>query len=161
MAGELMMTVRNTTLPATAQGPLDDEFGPYLDEAKRDPAFRTAYEDAEQLQRTVDTLVGHRRALGLSQKIVAERMGVRQPTVSGFENEGSDPRLSTLQRYARAVQARLRLLVDVPSACDWVSSSTSAYRASAPVYAHTVAVRSGHLAGDWRTPRQSEWSQCA
>lgn len=155
------MTVRDTTPPATVQGPLDDEFGPYLDEAKRDPAFRAAYEDAEELQRIVDTLVGLRRALGLSQKIVAGRMGVRQPTVSGFENEGSDPRLSTLQRYARAVQARLRLIVDVPSACDWVSSSTATYRASVPVRAHAAAVQSGHLAGGWHTLRPSEWGKCS
>lgn len=161
MARELSMIVRDTTTPATVQDPLEDEFGPYLDEAKGDPAFRAAYEDAEQLQRVVDTLVGLRRALGLSQKIVAQRMGVRQPTVSGFENEGSDPRLSTLQRYARAVQARLRLIVDVPSACDWVSSSTVAYRTPTPVRARTVAVQSGQLAGDWHMHPRGEWSNCS
>jgi DNA-binding XRE family transcriptional regulator len=88
-----------------------DEFRPYLEEAKRDPGFRAAFEDADDLHRTLDRLVALRKAKGLSQKEVAERMGVRQPTVSGFETEGSDPRLSTLQRYARAVDARLRLIV--------------------------------------------------
>ncbi len=89
----------------------EDEFGPYVEGAKRDPAFRAAFEDAEDLHHTLDSLVALRKALGLSQKAVAERMGVRQPTVSGFETEGSDPRVSTLQRYARAVDARLRLIV--------------------------------------------------
>ena len=94
-----------------APGQFEDEFAPYVEGAKRDPAFRTAFEDAEDLHRALDSLVALRKALGLSQKAVAERMGVRQPTVSGFETEGSDPRVSTLQRYARAVDARLRLIV--------------------------------------------------
>lgn len=40
---------------------------------------------------------------------------MRQPTVSGFEKEPSDPKLSTLQRYARALDARLRLVLEVPT----------------------------------------------
>jgi transcriptional regulator with XRE-family HTH domain len=136
----------------------EDEFGPYLEEAKREPAFRAAFEDAEELHRLLDSLVGLRRALKLSQSAVAKRMGVGQPTVSGFETEGSDPRLSTLQRYARAVEARLRLRLEWPAECDWVSSSTAAYarlgRHVAP--ATSAGVTKGSLAREWREIKHAD-----
>lgn len=68
---------------------------------------RAAFEDAQSRGQLVDALVRLRRRLGLTQTQVASAMGVKQPTVSGFETEGSDPRLSTLQRYAHSVDAVL------------------------------------------------------
>lgn len=50
-------------------------------------------------------LIQSRREAGLSQRDVAEIMGVRQPTVATFESQDNDPRLSTLRRYALAVGA--------------------------------------------------------
>lgn len=46
-----------------------------------------------------------RREAGLSQGDVAERMGVTQQAVSKFERYDSDPKLSTVRRYANAVGA--------------------------------------------------------
>lgn len=71
------------------------------------PVARVAYEDAQTRNHLVDRLIGLRRSKGITQRELAEQMGVTQPTVAGFETEGSDPRLSTLQRYARAVDSRL------------------------------------------------------
>lgn len=133
----------NASTETVSYGPIADEFGPDLEEAKNDPEFRAAFEDADELQRLIDTLVHHRKALGLSQKDVAVRMGVRQPTISGFENEGSDPRISTLQRYARAVEARLRLRIQVPSECDWVSNSMSTYLAPKAPKPAALQIKSG------------------
>lgn len=65
------------------------------------------YGDAEHAHWLLGELVAARRRAGLTQAEVADRMGVTQSTVSGFETEGADPRLSTLQRYARAVGARV------------------------------------------------------
>ncbi|MBV9487138.1 MAG: helix-turn-helix domain-containing protein [Frankiaceae bacterium] len=104
-----------------------DGFTAYLSDAKHNPEFRAAYEDAQALQRLIDSLVKCRKALHLSQTEVAERMGVRQPTVSGFETERSDPKLSTLQRYARAVEAHLRFKIEMPAHCDWVARTRIAY----------------------------------
>ncbi|AFJ34724.1 helix-turn-helix domain-containing protein [Mycobacterium sp. MOTT36Y] len=107
--------------------PLTDDLERYIEETSdADPGFKVALEDAEELQRLLDTLITLRRERHLSQTDVAERMGVRQPTVSGFEKQ-SDPRMSTLQRYARAVEARLRFVVENPSTCGWVSPGTQAY----------------------------------
>lgn len=58
-------------------------------------------------------LVKVRRETGLSQADVAERMAVSQQTVSKFEHYGSDPKLSTLRRYANAVGALIEHQVEI------------------------------------------------
>lgn len=88
-----------TTSPHTTS------FDNFLSRALADNATQDAYDDAQSRNRLVDRLVDLRRRLGLTQSHVASSMGVKQPTVSGFETEGSDPRLSTIQRYARSVDA--------------------------------------------------------
>lgn len=52
-------------------------------------------------------LVGMRAKHHLTQADVAERMGVSQPTVAAFERYDSNPTLSTIRRYALAVEACL------------------------------------------------------
>src|SRR5579859_476445 len=134
---------------------LEDELETYLTEARQDPVFRAAYEDVEERHSIIDKLVGLRRFHRLSQGAVAARMGVRQPTVSGFETEDSDPRLSTLQRYARAVEARLRLVLVIPSACDWISTGANAYLGTSPRGSAGASVREGELAEEWRAEKQA------
>lgn len=56
-------------------------------------------------------LIALRKKHRLSQAVVAERMGVSQPTVAGFEHYDANPTLSTIRRYALAVGARIRSTV--------------------------------------------------
>lgn len=90
-------------------------FEQFLSRALQNVETRTAYEDSQARHRVIDSLVRLRARFGLTQTGLAHAMGVKQPTVSGFETEGSDPRLSTLQRYARAVDASIWISV-VPNA---------------------------------------------
>lgn len=53
----------------------------------------------------IAALISMREKHGLSQGAVAARMGVSQPTVSKFERYDTNPRLSTIRRYALAVNA--------------------------------------------------------
>jgi transcriptional regulator with XRE-family HTH domain len=144
---------------------LVDELEVYVEEAKQDPAFRAAYEDVEERHSIIDRLIALRRHYRLSQGVVAQRMGVRQPTVSGFETEDSDPRLSTLQRYARAVGAKLRLVVVVPRECDWISVGANVYRGNSPQGSAGAAIRQGDLATEWceekRQRPQERWAMPA
>jgi len=84
---------------------------PAADELPILPGFR---EMAERRRALLDELVARRRAVGLSQGEVAERMGTSQPAVARLEAGQVDARVSTLQRYADAVGARLRLGLDRP-----------------------------------------------
>lgn len=65
--------------------------------------------DRRDARLIVDALIREREAQGLSQREVGRRMGCNQSTVSQMEAGQHDPRLSTLQRYARAVNVILEL----------------------------------------------------
>lgn len=78
----------------------------YIDEeSKRSPEFRAEYE-AEALRLA---LVRARENAGLSQRDVAERLGVSQPRIAQVER-GSKPMSATFMvRYATAVNAKLHV----------------------------------------------------
>lgn len=65
----------------------------------RRPAARST------LRRPWRALIQARKEAGLSQRDVADVMGVEQSAVAAFESQDDDPRLSTLRRYALAVGA--------------------------------------------------------
>jgi transcriptional regulator with XRE-family HTH domain len=58
-------------------------------------------------QHLMEGLVALRKEHRLTQAEVAERMGVSQPTVAIFERYDANPTLSTIRRYANAVEARI------------------------------------------------------
>lgn len=91
----------------STRGALDSEFDDDLDSLVDSAALRNALEDAKLRSELLDSLVARRHELGLKQKQVAEEMETGQSTVSEFENGGADPYFSTLQRYARAVDAQI------------------------------------------------------
>lgn len=68
--------------------------------------FETTAEERAACAELVSELVRLRVESGMSQRQLAEEMGVAQATVSALEAGLRDPRLSTLRRYARAVGAR-------------------------------------------------------
>ena len=55
-----------------------------------------------------------REELSLSQKQVAEKMGVSQPAITAIEQRGNDLKLLTLKRYIEAMGGQLSLLVQLP-----------------------------------------------
>lgn len=57
-------------------------------------------------------LVAIRKARDLTQGDVGKLMGVSQPSVAAFEAHDSNPKLSTIRRYAQAVGALIRHEVD-------------------------------------------------
>jgi predicted transcriptional regulator len=70
------------------------------------PGFR---EMAQRRRELMAKLVAYRRAAGLSQSQVADRMGTSQPAVARLEAGEVDARMSTMQRYAAAVGHRMEL----------------------------------------------------
>ena len=79
-----------------------------------DQALAEAISDITEIHALLDDLVALRRTLDKTQKSVATQMGVSQSTVAGFESDMSNPTLSTLQRYARAIGVRVRFKVEGP-----------------------------------------------
>ncbi|PZS32692.1 MAG: hypothetical protein DLM59_07630 [Pseudonocardiales bacterium] len=77
------------------------------------PRALVAYQDAVRREALLATMVSARDNRALTQRAVARSMGTTQSAVSDLETGRSDPRLSSLQRYARALGLRLHVrLVD-------------------------------------------------
>lgn len=70
------------------------------------------------------TLIALRKQEGLTQTEVAARMGIRQPTLAGIEADGSDPRVSTLLRYADAIGVRIHIRIERGQSRDLPSPDT-------------------------------------
>lgn len=157
------MTSRNTVATTL---PTDD---PFFNEVLSDPIARAAFEDAQARSELIDSLVRLRNVLKVTQAEIARRTGVTQPTVSGFETEGSDPRLSTLQRYARAVEATLVVRISMPAHCDWIPRSDSYAPPSAARTPDSAVSRAAaawpapptQLATSWAQHRRSEFARAA
>jgi predicted transcriptional regulator len=79
--------------------------------ADRLPVFPGIREAAERRRRLIGELAAARREQGLSQTVVAARMGTSQPVVARLESGTVDVRLSTLERYAAAVGRGLDMRV--------------------------------------------------
>ncbi|HBV6392381.1 TPA: helix-turn-helix domain-containing protein [Klebsiella aerogenes] len=56
-----------------------------------------------------------REELQLSQKHVAEVMGVSQPAITQLEQRGNELKLATLKRYIEAMGGKLSLDVELPT----------------------------------------------
>src|SRR5438445_6326409 len=75
--------------------------------ARRNPAFPAMVDDALRTRELVRKLADRRRKSGLSQTLVAARMGTSQSAVTRLESGDADVRLSTLNRYAVAIGQRV------------------------------------------------------
>ncbi|MCI7513470.1 MAG: helix-turn-helix transcriptional regulator [Schaalia hyovaginalis] len=88
--------------------------------------------------RLLEDLVGLRKQHDLSQQTVAERMGVSQPTVAAFERYDANPTLSSIIRYAMAVEALLDIKVvddcgdGVPATWQMTGAAQTTIRVSMP-----------------------------
>ncbi|EGC6345838.1 XRE family transcriptional regulator [Escherichia coli] len=56
-----------------------------------------------------------REELQLSQKQIADAMGISQPAVTQLEQRGNDLKLTTLKRYVEAMGGKLSLDVELPT----------------------------------------------
>lgn len=60
-------------------------------------------------QQLVEALVSERKRQRLTQKTVAERMGVLPNFVQIFEYQKREPKISTVERYADALGVKLEV----------------------------------------------------
>ena len=88
--------------------------------------------------RLLEDLVSLRKEHKLSQQTVAERMGVSQPTVAAFERYDANPTVSSIIRYAMAVNVLLDIKVvddcgdGVPATWQMTGAAQATVRVPAP-----------------------------
>ena len=89
----------------------------FLDEiveerTRGNPDFPELVEAATRSRSLLRSLADRRRELGLSQTLVAAKMGTSQSALARLEGGESDPRISTVERYALAIGSDLELRTD-------------------------------------------------
>jgi predicted XRE-type DNA-binding protein len=82
----------------------------YLDKQMGDAEFREAYEALEPEFELIRQLIDLRIKRGLSQRQVAERAGMKQPSIARLEG-GSTASLQTLRRVAAALDAEVQVRI--------------------------------------------------
>ena len=85
-------------------------FDDYLEEQLKDPAFASRFEKAGEAWDIALQLAALRKASGMSQKELAERVGTSQQQISRLESPAYEGHsLSMIRRVAEALGATLRV----------------------------------------------------
>ncbi len=79
-------------------------FKDFKDKALKDKAVAKEYDALKPEYALREQLIKMRRAAGLTQEEIAERMGTKKTSISRLESVSADhsPRLETLEKYAHA-----------------------------------------------------------
>lgn len=88
---------------------MSDVLGYTRKRAAKDPEFADNLEQGYQDFKVGVLLRQARQEAGMTQEQVAERLHTKKSAISRIENHAGDIRLSTLERYARAVGYDLAL----------------------------------------------------
>jgi Helix-turn-helix. len=78
-------------------------------EALQDPEYRAAWDEEEERERLQQTLKEWRTAASLTSAQVAERMGIKPPTISRMEKNATKMSYHNLLRYAHACGVSFKL----------------------------------------------------
>ena len=78
-------------------------------------------ESQQRIQQTADEMILEtglqlvREDLNLSQKQLAELMGISQPAITQLEQRGNELKIATLKRYIEAMGGKLSIDVELPT----------------------------------------------
>jgi len=90
--------------------PVRHDHQAFLARARARKGFAEAYDALELEYQVVNQMLKARSRAGLTQGVVAERMGTTKSAVSRLESAGKHaPSLATLKRYASAVGCELQV----------------------------------------------------
>jgi DNA-binding XRE family transcriptional regulator len=92
------------------RSPVQHDHEAFLTKARSRRGFAKAYEDLAPEYEVISQLLKARTRAGLTQDVVAERMGTTKSAVSRLEGSGKHaPSLLTLRKYAKAVGCELQV----------------------------------------------------
>ena len=88
-----------------------------LDElvASRSPESQARIKEMTEELLLANQLYLIREELEISQKQLAEALGIKQPSLSAIENRGNDLKISTMKKYVEAMGGKLRIDVELPT----------------------------------------------
>ena len=90
--------------------PVSHDHAAFLAKARKRVGFSAEYQSLELEYQVTNQMLKARSRAGLTQDVVAERMGTTKSAISRLESAGKHtPSLATLKRYATAVGCELQV----------------------------------------------------
>ena len=90
---------------------MKDDWDVFMDGQLEDPAFASAWEARRTMREAALAISELRARLGLSQRALAERAGMKQPEVARLEAADVNPTWETLSHLFEAVGAEVAISV--------------------------------------------------
>ncbi|MFZ5933028.1 MAG: helix-turn-helix domain-containing protein [Patescibacteria group bacterium] len=90
------------------------DFNIDLKEKLQDPEFRKEFEKLQPEFELIRALVDARAKKGITQKILAKKMGTKQSVISRLESGRANPTLAFLKKLATALNTRLEIRFTSP-----------------------------------------------
>ena len=85
----------------------------YVDDRKaRDPEFAKNYDEGYENFKIGATLKKARLEKGFTQEQLAKLLHTKKTAISRIENHAEDIRLSTLEKYARALDKEVKIVIE-------------------------------------------------
>lgn len=85
------------------------EFRKLLEEQLKDPEFKKEWDDIQPEMDVIRAMIDARAEQNLSQKELAERVGMNQADISKLENGTRNPSLKILKKLADGLNMDLRI----------------------------------------------------
>ena len=86
---------------------LDFDVG--LKDELKDPDFKAEYDRQQPEFAVINAIIEARRNKGITQKILADKIGIKQSVISRLESGRATPSVGFLKRLAQAINSHLEI----------------------------------------------------
>lgn len=85
------------------------DFEVWEKEALKNPVLKAEYDKLQPEFAMIQAMIDARRRKGVTQKILAKKIGTKQSVISRLESGRANPSIAFLKRLAQALNARLEV----------------------------------------------------
>lgn len=85
------------------------DFDVWLKEELKDPAFKAEFDRQQPEFAVINAIIEARRKKGITQKVLAKRIGTKQSVISRLESGRANPSIAFLKKLAQALNSHLEI----------------------------------------------------
>ncbi len=85
------------------------DFDDFLKESLKNPKIKAEYDHLQPEFAVINALIEARKNEGLTQKVLARKMGTKQSVISRLENGRANPSVAFLKKLAQALNSHLEI----------------------------------------------------
>ena len=85
------------------------DFDVWLKDELKDPAFKAEFDRQQPEFAVINAIIEARRNKGITQKILADKIGTKQSVISRLESGRANPSVAFLKKLAQALNSHLEI----------------------------------------------------